>query len=88
MYRYFFAALIIIAFGVWIYRKISRRQPESKLPKSDLKGFDAYTMDDHFNQTKKARQEELDLLLDKVAKYGIDHLSEREKKRLKELSQS
>lgn len=45
-----------------------------------------YTIDQEYNIKKKHKQEELDELLDKINKRGINSLSQKEKERLKELS--
>ncbi|MEZ4804280.1 MAG: rhomboid family intramembrane serine protease [Bacteroidia bacterium] len=45
------------------------------------------SIEDKYNHNKKRKQEELDRLLDKINKKGIDSLSEKEKNRLDELSQ-
>lgn len=44
-------------------------------------------MDDRFNAQKKERQNEIDRLLDKIGKNGLNDLSEKDKQRLDELSQ-
>lgn len=44
------------------------------------------TKDDQYNAEKISRQEELDGLLDKIQKKGIDGLSKKEKARLEDLS--
>jgi membrane associated rhomboid family serine protease len=45
------------------------------------------SIEDKYNHTKKRKQDELDRLLEKINKKGIDSLSKKEKKRLDELSQ-
>lgn len=45
-----------------------------------------YTIDDQFNSDKREREKEIDKLLSKMGKNGVNDLSEREKKRLDELS--
>jgi membrane associated rhomboid family serine protease len=45
-----------------------------------------YTLDDRYNEQKVNRQKELDEILDKINKRGIESLSEKEKKILKEHS--
>lgn len=44
------------------------------------------TIDDKFNASKIDKEKELDFLLDKINKKGINGLSEKEKERLKHLS--
>ncbi len=87
MLQFVLPILIIVAVLVWAYRKVSKTTPKYRLSKSEKKEYNAYTLDDRFNQNKKARQEELDALLDKISKKGIAHLSQEEKERLEELSQ-
>ncbi|ALR32366.1 MULTISPECIES: DUF6576 domain-containing protein [Chryseobacterium] len=45
-----------------------------------------YTMDDKFNSDKREREKEIDRLLSKMGKNGINDLSEKDRKRLDELS--
>lgn len=87
MLQFVLPVLIIAAVLVWAYRKVSKTTPDYRLSKFEKKDNNAYTLDDKFNQNKKAKQEELDALLDKISKKGFDHLSQEERKRLEELSQ-
>lgn len=45
-----------------------------------------YTMDDQFNSDKREREKEIDKLLGKMGKNGINDLSPKDRKRLDELS--
>ena len=45
-----------------------------------------YTIDDQFNSDKRDREKEIDRLLSKMGKNGINDLSEKDRKRLVELS--
>lgn len=45
-----------------------------------------YTIDDQFNSDKRDREKEIDRLLSKMGKNGINDLSTKERKRLDELS--
>lgn len=45
-----------------------------------------YTIDDRYNTEKLKRQKEIDRLLSKMGKNGINDLSEKDRKRLDELS--
>lgn len=45
-----------------------------------------YTIDDRFNSEKRDREKEIDRLLGKMGKNGVNDLSEKERKRLDELS--
>jgi Ca2+/Na+ antiporter len=44
------------------------------------------TRDERYNAERARRQKELDQLLDKISKRGMDSLSEHERRRLDELS--
>jgi hypothetical protein len=43
-------------------------------------------MDDQYNSDKREREKEIDLLLSKMGKNGAKDLSEKDRKRLDELS--
>ena len=45
-----------------------------------------YTIDDKSNAAKREREKEIDQLLSKMSKNGIADLSEKDRKRLEELS--
>ncbi|MBB4808036.1 hypothetical protein HNP38_003376 [Chryseobacterium defluvii] len=45
-----------------------------------------YTIDDQFNSDKREREKEIDKLLSKMGKNGINDLSPKDRKRLDELS--
>ncbi|MDR6921677.1 MULTISPECIES: DUF6576 domain-containing protein [Chryseobacterium] len=45
-----------------------------------------YTIDDQFNSDKREREKEIDKLLSKMGKNGINDLSAKDRKRLDELS--
>lgn len=45
-----------------------------------------YTIDDQFNSEKRDREKEIDRLLSKMGKNGVNDLSEKDRKRLDELS--
>lgn len=45
-----------------------------------------YTIDDEFNAKRKERQDEIDRLLSKIGDNGLDDLTEKERRRLDELS--
>lgn len=69
--------LVILAF-------FFRNDIQEKIsPKKDKN----YTIDDRYNSEKLKRQKEIDLLLSKMGKNGIEDLSEKDRKRLDELSQ-
>lgn len=52
--------------------------------KSNPEGFQ--TIEDKYNSQKVAKEEELNLLLEKINKKGLDKLSNKERQRLEELS--
>lgn len=69
--------LVILAF-------FFRNDIQEKIsPKKDKN----YTIDDRYNSEKLERQKEIDHLLSKIGKNGIEDLSEKDRKRLDELSQ-
>ncbi|WP_326981268.1 DUF6576 domain-containing protein [Chryseobacterium sp. MYb264] len=45
-----------------------------------------YTIDDQFNSDKREREKEIDGLLSKMGKNGVNDLSAKDRKRLDELS--
>ncbi|WP_426274504.1 DUF6576 domain-containing protein [Chryseobacterium sp. S-02] len=45
-----------------------------------------YTIDDKFNSDKRDREKEIDRLLGKMGKNGVNDLSAKDRKRLDELS--
>jgi hypothetical protein len=45
-----------------------------------------YTLDDKFNSDKRDREKEIDRLLSKMGKNGVNDLSAKDRKRLDELS--
>ena len=45
-----------------------------------------YTIDDKYNAAKREREKEIDQLLSKIGENGIADLSEKDRKRLEELS--
>ena len=68
-----FGTLIIVAILVYLFR-------------NSFTGRNLETKDDRYNAARNTRLEELDNLLDKINKHGIDSLSDYERKRLDELS--
>jgi hypothetical protein len=45
-----------------------------------------YSIDDEYNAQRKERQDEIDRLLSKIGKNGLNDLTQKERKRLDELS--
>ncbi|SFI43498.1 DUF6576 domain-containing protein [Halpernia frigidisoli] len=73
--------LFIIALVIFLYffrNKLFKNYRE-KLQKS-------YTIDDQFNSDKREREKEIDKLLSKMGENGKNDLSEKDQKRLDELS--
>lgn len=75
------ALLIIlgILIALFAYRKFGRKKIFSKKEKY-------YTIDDQYNADQRNREIEIDSLLAKMGKNGLNDLSEKERKRLEELS--
>ncbi|HEY8936237.1 MAG TPA: DUF6576 domain-containing protein [Cyclobacteriaceae bacterium] len=46
-----------------------------------------YTIDDEYHAQKRHKEKELNKLLDKINERGMDSLTDKEKEKLKELSQ-
>lgn len=66
---------------VFIY--FFRREIKEKIAPNPKRN---YTIDDHFNEERREREKEIDQLLSKMGKNGIDDLSKKDQARLKELS--
>jgi hypothetical protein len=79
MSEYLFLGIILVAV-LWFFNRdrIKNRffPPQHK----------NYTMDDQFNSDKREREKEIDKLLGKMGKNGINDLSAKDRKRLDELS--
>lgn len=75
-----FILLAVAVIFIYFFRKNIK---EKFVPNKDK----YVTIDDHFNAEKKRRQDEIDELLSKIGKNGLNDLSAAEKKRLDELSQ-
>ena len=75
------AVFIILAVAVIIYlfRKSLKKPFLSKEEKYQ-------TLDDRYNEERRNRELEIDSLLSKMGKNGIKDLSEKDRKRLEELS--
>ena len=75
------AIIIIFVFIRWLkpdflnFKKSINQKPEGLLD-----------IDDRYNATKKEKEKELNALLEKINKKGINQLTTLEKKRLEELS--
>ena len=76
----FVIILLVLVILVFFFRNDIQ---EKISPKKDKN----YTIDDRYNSEKLERQKEIDHLLSKMGKNGILDLSEKDRKRLDELSQ-
>ena len=76
----FVIVLLVLVILVFFFRNDIQ---EKISPKKDKN----YTIDDRYNSEKLERQKEIDHLLSKMGKNGIEDLSEKDRKRLDELSQ-
>ena len=75
----FVIILLVLVILVFFFRNDIQ---EKISPKKDKN----YTIDDRYNSEKLERQKEIDHLLSKMGKNGIKDLSEKDRKRLEELS--
>ena len=76
----FVTILLVLVILVFFFRNDIQ---EKISPKKDKN----YTIDDRYNSEKLERQKEIDHLLSKMGKNGIEDLSKKDRKRLDELSQ-
>lgn len=74
---YLFLAIAVVL--IYFFR---REIKEKIIPNKEKN----YTMDDLYNSEKREREKEIDVLLDKMGENGKNDLSEKDKKRLDELS--
>jgi len=75
--------ITILAIAVILVYFLSRNPSVKNIFRPEEK---YHTIDDEFNAKRKARQDEIDQLLSKIGDNGLDDLSEKERKRLDELS--
>ena len=75
--------VVILAVAVVMMYFVSRNQSVKNIFQKEEK---YYTIDDAFNSKRKERQDEIDHLLSKIGKNGLDDLTEKERQRLDELS--
>ncbi len=71
---------IILIIVLWFFNK--ERIKNRFFPKKQKN----YTIDDKFNSDRREREKEIDQLLSKMGKNGINDLSPKDRKRLDELS--
>ncbi|MXS71370.1 rhomboid family protein [Flavobacteriaceae bacterium W22] len=79
MTEFVILAVIIIAVLAFFNRE---KLKENFFPEKEKN----YTIDDKFNSDKREREKEIDRLLGKMGKNGINDLSAKDRKRLDELS--
>lgn len=75
--------IVILAVAVVIIYFMSRNQSVKNVFRKEEK---YYTIDDEYNAKRKERQDEIDRLLSKIGENGLADLTEKERKRLDELS--
>ncbi len=73
---------IILAVAIIFIYFFRRDLKEKFIPNKDK----YYTIDDQFNSDRKNREKEIDEILAKIGKNGVQDLSNEDKKRLDELS--
>ena len=76
----FIVILIVIVVIILLIKKWNRKLIIGKNEKR------YYNIDDEYNDHKKEKEKEIDQLLSKIGKNGLDDLSEKDRKRLDELS--
>ncbi|KIA89396.1 DUF6576 domain-containing protein [Kaistella jeonii] len=74
--------LILLAVAV-VFAYFFRKDIKEKIIPNKEKN---YTMDDQYNSDKKDRENEIDKILSKMGKNGVNDLSREDQKRLDELS--
>lgn len=74
-----FILLAVAVIFIYFFRKDIK---EKIIPNKEKN----YTIDDQFNSDRKYREEEIDKILSKIGKNGLNDLSAADKKRLDELS--
>ena len=79
MTEFLILAVILIAV-LWFFNREKIKQ--KFFPEKEKN----YTIDDKFNSDKREREKEIDRLLSKMGKNGINDLSAKDRKRLDELS--
>ncbi|MBN9336320.1 MAG: rhomboid family protein [Chryseobacterium sp.] len=75
--------LIILLLVAAVGFAVSRNQSVKNIFKPGQK---YYSIDDEYNAQRKERQDEIDRLLKKIKKNGLNDLTQKERKRLDELS--
>jgi len=76
-----FAILLLVALIIWLVRRRRARGNVFSAGKQQR-----MTIDDQYNLDRQKKEEELDRLLEKINRKGMDSLSAKEKDRLRQLS--
>jgi hypothetical protein len=79
MSEFLILLIIIVAVLVFFYREQIRIRLFPRKEKYQ-------TIDDQFNAEKREREQEIDRLLNKIGKNGVNDLSAKDRRRLDELS--
>ena len=77
--EFLFVILAVAVIFIFFFRKDIK---EKIMPNKEKN----YTMDDQYNSDKREREKEIDQLLSKMGKNGIEDLSQKDRNRLEELS--
>lgn len=77
--EFLFVILAIAVIFIFFFRKDIK---EKIIPNKEKQ----YTIDDQFNSDRREREKEIDQLLSKMGKNGIEDLSQKDRNRLEELS--
>ena len=81
-FKFMNTVLILLAVAV-VFAYFFRKDIKDKIIPNREKN---YTMDDQYNSDKKDREKEIDKILSKMGKNGVNDLSREDQKRLDELS--
>lgn len=81
-FKFMNTVLILLAVAV-VFAYFFRKDIKEKIIPNKEKN---YTMDDQYNSDKKDRENEIDKILSKMGKNGVNDLSREDQKRLDELS--
>ena len=81
-FKFMNTVLILLAVAV-VFAYFFRKDIKEKIIPNKEKN---YTMDDQYNSDKKDREKEVDKILSKMGKNGVNDLSREDQKRLDELS--
>lgn len=77
--EFFYLIFAIAVIFIFFFRKDLK---EKFVPNKEKN----YTIDDQFNSDKREREKEIDQILSKIGKNGVEDLSQKDKNRLDELS--